>query len=138
MTRVAIVLDGTIRGTHPLAPGRRTTKVFRFSLPNDFIHQELDVLALPHGESLLGLPHPLAGTYALATAEMGHDGLYLTGSFTAGAFMARDIGVEWLAGDRLVAPAVAHRGGELLSVRVALARFDLDELRYRRAERGHG
>ena len=108
-TRVAIVLDGTVHGTRALAPGPRNTKAFSLSLPSDFVYRELDVLALPHGESLLGLPQPLSAIYALSMTGAETAGTYLTGSFTAAPFMAPDIGVEWLAGNRLVAQSVAQR-----------------------------
>ena len=109
VARIAIVLDGTVHGTCGLEDGPRKTRLFSFALPRDFVHQQLDILALPHGESLLGLPRPLGDTYALSMIEAGNDGPYLTGAFTAAPFMTPDIGVEWLAGDRLVAQAVAQR-----------------------------
>ena len=107
--RVAVVLDGTVHGTPALEPGPRGTLRFSFALPRDFIHQELDVLALPGGESLLGLPEPLGDTYAFSMTEAGSDGTHLTGEFAAAPFMAAEIGVEWLTGTVLAAQAVAVR-----------------------------
>ncbi len=106
--RVAIVLDGMIHGTCAV---RRTREGGRFALPlpRDVVHHALDVLALPGSESLLGLPVPLADTYGLALIELGSDGVFLTGRFTASGFMAPEIGVEFLADGQLAAQAVAVR-----------------------------
>ena len=107
--RIAVVLDGTVHGTEALEPGPRGTTRFTHALPRDMMHQEVDILALPGGESLLGLPHPLVATYALSFLQAGSDGVFLTGVFTAAPFMSPEIGVEWLAGGLLVAQAVARR-----------------------------
>ncbi len=71
----------------------------------------LDILALPGGESLLGLPQDLAPTYALSFGTAGHDGLFVTGSFTAAPFLAAELGVELLSGGRLAAQGTALRAG---------------------------
>ena len=109
--RVAIVLDGTIHAARPLEPGPRGTTRFTYELPRHLVFAALDVLALPGGESLLGLPQDLAPTYALTIGTAGHDGLFVTGSFTAAPFLAAELGVELLAGGRLAAQGTARRAG---------------------------
>ena len=109
--RVAIVLDGQVFGTAPLVPGQRGTTGFTFELPRNLIFATLDILALPDGESLLGLPQDLAPTYTLAMGVIGLDGLFLTGAFTAAPFLAAELGVEFLAGGVVAAQGTALRDG---------------------------
>ncbi len=111
MDRVAIVLDGTVHATRALEPGPRGTTRFTYELPRHLIFASLDILALPGGESLLGLPQDLAPTYALSFGTAGHDGLFVTGSFTAAPFLAAELGVELLSGGRLAAQGTALRAG---------------------------
>jgi len=112
LERVAVVLDGLVRAAVPLEPGPRGTTQFTYALPGGLIHQSLDVLALPDGESLLGLTTELAGTYNLALGPIGLDGLFLTGAFTAAGFLSPDLGVEFFtAGGNLAAQGMAHRQG---------------------------
>jgi GT2 family glycosyltransferase len=107
--RVAIVLDGSVHGTQPLHPRPGGARGFTHHLPRGTVHAELDVLALPGGESLLGLPYDLGNTYSLRVAGLGSDGVFITGAFSAASFMADEIGVEFLAGNLLMAQAVATR-----------------------------
>ena len=111
LTQVAIVLDGVVHATPALAPGPRGSTQFSARLPAQLIHRTLDVLALPSGESLLGLPLTLAPHYALTVGALGLDGTSITGAFTAASFLAADLGIEFYAGDTLAAQGVAHRHG---------------------------
>ena len=108
-TRVAIVLDGTVAGTEVLAQAGRGAVRFCHALPRDLVHDEIDLLALPGGESLLGLPRTLGDTYRLDAIRTASDGVFLTGSFRAASFLQPELGVEFLAGDLLVAQSVAVR-----------------------------
>ena len=109
--RVAIVLDGMVHATAPVEPGLRGITRFVHELPHHFVFASLDIVALPGGESLLGLPRDLAPVYGLAMGMVGHDGLYVTGSFTAAPFLAAELGVELFSGGRLAAQGVAARAG---------------------------
>ena len=109
--RVAIVLDGMVHATRTLGPGPRGTTCFTYELPRHQAFASLDVIALPDGESLLGLPQDLTATYALALGTSGHDGLFVTGSFTAAPFLAPELGVELFSGTRLAAQGTALRAG---------------------------
>ncbi len=108
-TRVAIVLDGTVHSTRMLCEAGRGQVRFDYRLPPDFVHDEVDLLALPGGESLLGMPRKLGHIYRLDVAGTGSDGVFLTGSFTAAAFMQAELGLEFLADGMLVAQSVATR-----------------------------
>jgi len=107
--RVAIVLDGVVHGMAALEPGPRGSTRFTYSLPRHLVFGELDVLSLPGGESLLGSKLSLAETYRLRMGEVGTDGLYLTGSFTAAPFLDPEIGLDWLYGQNVAAQATATR-----------------------------
>ncbi len=109
--RVAIVLDGLVQGVAALEPGPRATTRFTFDLPRHLLFSTLDVLALPDGDSLLGLPQDLAPTFRLIMGSVGLDGRYLTGSFTAAPFLAAELGVEFLAAGVLAAQGTALRSG---------------------------
>ena len=109
--RVAIVLDGLVFGTAALQPGQRGTTSFTWELPRNLVFASLDVLALPNGESLLGLPQDLSPTYMLALGSLGLDGLFVTGAFTAAPFLAAELGVEFIAGGALAAQGTALRAG---------------------------
>ena len=109
--RVAIVLDGLVFGTAALQPGQRGTTSFTYELPRNLVFAALDVLALPNGESLLGLPQDLSPTYMLALGSIGLDGLFVTGAFTAAPFLAAELGVEFIAGGALAAQGTALRAG---------------------------
>lgn len=118
--RVAVVLDGSVHATAALGQGGRGTARFRLALPRDRVHAEIDVLALPGGESLLGLPYSLANTYDLRVTATASDGLFLTGGFTAAPFLLPELGVEFLAGATLVAQAVAVRDNDAAAWRFRL------------------
>jgi GT2 family glycosyltransferase len=111
LARVAIVLDGQVLATAGLEPGPRGTTQFTHALPANQIFRSLDVLALPDGESLLGLPLGLAGIYALTMGPVGLEGPVLTGFFTAAPFLAAELGVDFFTVDGLVAQGVASRSG---------------------------
>jgi GT2 family glycosyltransferase len=108
---VAIVLDNMIQAVLPLEPGPRGTIRFTHKLPRHAVHASLDVLALPGTDSILGMKFDLLPSYQLAMGTVGLDGLFLTGSFTAATFLAAELGVEFLAGNTLVAQGVARRDG---------------------------
>lgn len=107
--RMAVVLDGTVHPTLTLEARAGSAHGFSFRLPTGTLHAELDILSLPSGESLLGMPQPLAAVYALTVLEAASEGLHLMGAFAAADFLDAELGVEWLAGDLLVAQAVAVR-----------------------------
>ncbi len=111
LSDVAIVLDGVVHATCTLEPGARGTTQFSYSLPTTLIYRTLDVLALPDGESLLGLPMELAPIYGLSLGTLGVDGTMLTGSFHAAPFLAPALGVDFLAAGVLAAQGVARRTG---------------------------
>ena len=107
--RLAIVLDGTVHGIVAPEPGPRGTARFTHSLPRHLIFAELDILALPSAESLLGLTKNLAAFYALTPGPVAANGLQIEGSFTAAPFLAPEIGITLLDGNRLAAQSVATR-----------------------------
>jgi GT2 family glycosyltransferase len=108
--RVAILLDGTMHETAALLPAARGTRRFSCRLPPRLIFRELDVITVPGGESLLGLRRPLDGIYALRLGAIARDGLSITGSFAAAAFLAAELGVEFVdPGNSVAAQAVALR-----------------------------
>jgi hypothetical protein len=108
--RVAILLDGTMHETAALLPAARGTRRFSCRLPPRLIFRELDVITVPGGESRLGLRRPLDGIYALRLGAIARDGLSITGSFAAAAFLAAELGVEFVdPGNSVAAQAVALR-----------------------------
>ncbi len=111
--RVAIVLDGVVQGIAPLEPGPRGTTRFLYTLPRHLLFAELDVLALPGGESLLGPRHSLADTYRVAFGPVAAEGLYLAGAFTAAPFLAPELEIAFLSGGFIAAQATALRDGSV-------------------------
>ena len=107
--RVAVVLDGTVHATVPLVPGPRGSMRFTSALPRHLVFGELDVLALPTGESLLGRPHALDDDFAIVMASAVLDGMEIGGSFTGAAWLDPEMGIEWLDGPNVAARAVATR-----------------------------
>ncbi len=107
--RVAIVLDGTVHATLGLEPGAKGATGFKYTLPRHLIFRCVDVLALPDGDSLLGRPVDLAGTYTITMRALVQDGLTVTGVFTAAPFLAPELGLELLGDGGLVAQGVATR-----------------------------
>ncbi len=107
--RVAIVLDGTVHATLGLEPGPKGTAGFSYTLPRHLLFGSIDVLALPDGDSLLGLPMDLAGTYAVRLRALEQDGLLVTGALTAAPFLAPELGLDLLADGVRVAQGVAVR-----------------------------
>jgi GT2 family glycosyltransferase len=106
---VAIVLDGVVHTTAKLNPGPRGTRHFTASLPPNLIFAEMDVLALPGGFSLLGLPRSLTGAYDLAIEHAELDGTTIRGRFTAAPFLDPEISIEWCDGLAVHAQSVAVR-----------------------------
>jgi GT2 family glycosyltransferase len=106
---VAIVLDGVVYGTANFSPAKGVQK-FTFALPPNLAFAELDVLALPSGESLIGAPFGLTGAYAIDIGEAALEGMEITGAFAASGFMAPIIGIEWLAEGQVAAHGIAVRG----------------------------
>jgi GT2 family glycosyltransferase len=107
--RVAIVLDDTIHAVLAVEPGPKGTSRFSIRLPTQLLFKTVDVLALPDGESLLGMPIDLGPTYALKLGAVGIDGPFITGSFSAAPFLAQELGVEFMAGTVIAARATARR-----------------------------
>jgi GT2 family glycosyltransferase len=108
--RVAIVLDGTVQATVAFEPGARGARRFVWALPGYLMFRELDILAVPGGESLLGLRRPLAALYALQLGTIEAEGLSLLGSFTAAGFLAPELDVAFVeAGHGIIAHGVAIR-----------------------------
>ena len=107
--RIAVVLDGTVHAVVKLEPEGRLLARFSYSLPRQLIFAELDILALPGGESLLGSKRSLDDVYCLAMGAVEMDGIFVTGSFSAAAFLDPAIGMEWLSEGDLAAQSVAVR-----------------------------
>ena len=107
--RLAIVLDGTVHATTGLEPGPKGTTGFTYTLPRHLMFRSVDVVALPDGDSLLGLPVDLAGTYAVSVLALAQDGLLVAGAFTASPFLAPELGLELVGGGAIVAQGVAVR-----------------------------
>jgi GT2 family glycosyltransferase len=110
-TSVAIVLDGVAHGTAVLQPGPRGTRHFTTVLPRHLLFAELDVLALPAGHSLLGLPRSLADAYNLVIRAAELETATICGHFTASPFLGPEIGIEWCDGLAIYARSVAVRDG---------------------------
>ncbi len=108
-SRIAIVLDGTVHRIVVPEAGPPGSASFTHELPPGFVHVELDVLALPSGESLLGLPQNLETAYGLRMLHVDCNGAFIEGVFTAASFVLPDIGVEWLSSGMLMGRAVATR-----------------------------
>jgi GT2 family glycosyltransferase len=108
--RVAVLLDGTMQGMADLQSAEHGPTWFHFVLPRRRIFRTFDAIALPDGESLIGLPRDLDDAYGLSVGPIAQDGLVLAGSFAAAAFLAPEIGVEWLQDGEVVAQAIAFAG----------------------------
>ncbi len=106
---VGLLLDGELFGTATPKPAGRGTHGFSFTLPRQRVFTELDVIALPGGESLLGLPHMLAATYALQPGDLALEGPAVAGSFTAAAWLADSLGIAFTDGPHVLARGVAVR-----------------------------
>ena len=142
--RVAILLDGMVHATVAFEPGARGAKRFVCALPGYLMFRELDIIAVPGGDSLLGLRRPLAALYGLQLGAVETEGVSLQGSFTAAGFLAPELDVAFVeAGHGIVAQAVAVRDelgtwrfrvpfrallrpGQVLAVRPRIAGLTLD------------
>jgi GT2 family glycosyltransferase len=111
--RLAILLDGTMHEVAALTPAARGTRRLVSRLPARLMFNELDILAVPGGESLIGLRRPLAEIYAVRWGALAAEGLFIAGSFTAAAFLAAELGIEFLdAANVLAAQGLAVRDAD--------------------------
>ncbi len=106
---VAVSMGGIVQDIVRLTPGGRATRHLRWDLPRHLLAGFIDLLAVPSGEPLLGLPLQLASIYALQAEAPSLHGLVLQGDFTAAAFLADIIGIELLDGAAIVGQALCHR-----------------------------
>jgi GT2 family glycosyltransferase len=112
-----MVLDGTLRGTADLRIEPDGRCALHGRLPDRLLFAELDLIDLADGTSLLGVPVSLAATTRLGAMEVGQEACHLTGGFSAAAFFAPEIGIDWIHDRRVVARGIAVRedegGGEM-------------------------
>lgn len=118
---VALALDNTVHAVLPLSPAARGGRRFAARLPDRLAFAELDVLAWPGGESLLGLPRRLEGIYAIEPDSVTLEGVRLAGSFRGADFLAETLGVELLGGMEVAARALAVREGGVWRFETELA-----------------
>jgi GT2 family glycosyltransferase len=117
LDRVAVALDGLVQAEAAIGPAARGTggrggRRCAFALPRQVLAAELELLAVPAGETLLAAPFVLEPVYRLALLEAALHGLHVKGSFAAADWLAPVIGVEVLNGSVTAGQGLAVRDGD--------------------------
>jgi GT2 family glycosyltransferase len=106
---VGIVLDGALHGMAQVGAAGRGQRGFTFSLPRHLAFDAIDIVSLPQGESLLGLPYSLAEAYDFRACEPRLAETCVVGGFAAAPWLADVIGIEFIDQGHIMARGLALR-----------------------------
>jgi GT2 family glycosyltransferase len=108
LTRAAVALDGVVQAILPVTAARGARRL-TYALPTHALAGELTLLSAGEAAPLLPLPFKLANAYDIEPTSPLLEGMVVTGSFSAAAFLADTITAALKDGPATLASGLAHR-----------------------------